>query len=147
LFGHWLDQQHASPRWWLSSRSAHAYKQTHPGDDFALLHHREQTLLRRFQALLFAPLWGIDRLSALIPTSIRSRRCLAGLSKLNARQFLGNLSASDRRGPAADAGTEQVGQIIDVDGHRIAIEPASMPQGQDHHAGPHHGGLASRDCP
>ena len=40
-----------------------AYQQTPPGDDFALLHHRAQTLLRRFQALFFAPLLGIDRLT------------------------------------------------------------------------------------
>src|SRR5262244_3893216 len=48
----------------LKGVAVKAYKQTHPGDDFALLHHREQTLWRRFQALFFAPLWGIDRLSA-----------------------------------------------------------------------------------
>ena len=55
-----------------------AYKRAHPDDDFALLHHREQTLLRRFQALFFAPLLGIETSPHSIPTSIRCRRCLAG---------------------------------------------------------------------
>jgi len=42
-----------------------AHKHAHPGDDFALVHHRAQTLRRRLQALFFAPLVGIDRLTAL----------------------------------------------------------------------------------
>ena len=44
-------------------QAVEAHKHTHPGDDFALLHHREQTLLHRFEALVFAPLLGIDRLT------------------------------------------------------------------------------------
>jgi hypothetical protein len=35
----------------------------HPDDDFALLHHRESTLLHRFAALFFSPLLGIAHLS------------------------------------------------------------------------------------
>jgi hypothetical protein len=66
LFAVWLDQQRlfgtvVKPL----TQTVEAYKRAHPGDDFALLHHREQTLRRRFQALFFAPLVGIDRLTAL----------------------------------------------------------------------------------
>jgi hypothetical protein len=39
-----------------------AQKRAHPDDDFALVHHREQTLRHRLQALLFAPLLGIEPL-------------------------------------------------------------------------------------
>src|SRR5712664_369119 len=65
VFAHWLDQQHAfDPVVAQLTQAVKAYKSTHPDEDFALLQHREQTLVRRFQALFFAPLWGIDRLSA-----------------------------------------------------------------------------------
>src|SRR6267142_4482823 len=53
-----------SPRWWAHlTQAAQAHKQRHPDDDFALLHHRKSTLLHGFQALFYAPLLGIDRLS------------------------------------------------------------------------------------
>jgi hypothetical protein len=45
VFAHWLDQRHAfDPVVAQLTQAVEAYKQTHPGDDFALLHHREQTL-------------------------------------------------------------------------------------------------------
>jgi len=91
LLAHWLDQQHAfAPVVAQLTQAVKAYKQTHPGDDFALLHHREQTLLRRFQALFFAPLWGIDRLSA-FDTQEHPLQTLLGRDYQSAtlRQFLG----------------------------------------------------------
>ena len=79
LFAHWLDQQDAfGPVVARLQQAIEAHKQAHPADDFALLHHRDQTLRRRFEALFFAPLFGIEPSPRLIPTSIRSRRCLAG---------------------------------------------------------------------
>src|SRR6266571_6952777 len=39
------------------------YKDTHPEEDFALLHHHQQTLLRRLQALFFAARFGIKTLT------------------------------------------------------------------------------------
>src|SRR5438132_3016287 len=45
-------------------QALHRYHIQHPDDDFPLLHHREQTLRRRFQALFFAPLLGIETLTA-----------------------------------------------------------------------------------
>ena len=72
------------------TQAIEAYKRAHPSDDFALLHHREQTLRRRFQALFFAPLFGIDR-----PHRVRYPRASApdaawpGLSQLNAEAVSG----------------------------------------------------------
>lgn len=64
LFARWLDHQDAfAPVVAQLMQAIEAHKQTHPDDDFALLHHRQSTILRRFQALFDAPLSGIDRLS------------------------------------------------------------------------------------
>ena len=97
LFAHWLDQQDAfGPVVAQLTQAVEAYKRAHPGDDFALLHHREQTLLRRFQALFFAPLLGIDRLTRVrYPRASAPDAAWPGVSQLNADvSFLGNLSAS-----------------------------------------------------
>lgn len=115
VFAHWLDQQHAfDPVVAQLTQAVKAYKQTHPGDDFALLHHREQTLLRRFQALFFAPLWGSDRLRA-FDTHEHPLQTLLGRdyqsSTLN--QFLGQLErvgADEALMPTLLPA--QVGQII-----------------------------------
>jgi len=64
LFEHWLDQHGAFDPVVAQLRQAiQAYPQAHPNDNFVLLHHRDETLRRRFQALFFAPLLGIDRLT------------------------------------------------------------------------------------
>jgi hypothetical protein len=64
LFAHWLDEQKAfDPVVAQLTQAVEAHQSTHPDDDFALLHHRESTLLPRFQALFFAPLLGIAHLS------------------------------------------------------------------------------------
>jgi hypothetical protein len=123
VFAHWLDQQHAfDPVVAQLTQAVKAYKSTHPDEDFALLQHREQTLVRRFQALFFAPLWGIDRLSA-FDTHEHPLQTLLGRGYQSAtlNQFLGQL---ERVG--ADAALmptlvpAQVGPIIYVDGHMIA---------------------------
>ena len=65
VFAHWLDPQDAfAPVVAHLTQAAHAHKQRHPDDDFALLHHRKSTLLHGFQALFYAPLLGIDHLVA-----------------------------------------------------------------------------------
>jgi len=82
-----------------------AYKQTHPGEDFALLHHRESTLVRRFEALVFAPLLGIDASASSIPTSIAQDAAWPGLSKLDIESVSGATGARGcRRDAAACAG-------------------------------------------
>ena len=87
-----------------------------------MLHHREQTLLRRFQALFFAPLWGIDRLSA-FDTQEHPLQTLLGRDYQSSTlsQFLGQLErvgADEALMPTLLPA--QVGQIIYVDGHMIA---------------------------
>jgi len=69
------------------TQASEAHQHTHPDDDFALLHHRESTFSHRFQALFFAPLLGIDRLSefdarehplqTLIGGAIKAQRCVS----------------------------------------------------------------------
>ena len=57
LFAHWLDQHDVFGAVVVQLQQAiEAHRRAHPDEDFALLHHREQTLRRRFQALFFAPL-------------------------------------------------------------------------------------------
>jgi hypothetical protein len=123
VFAHWLDQQHAfDPVVARLTQAVQAYKQTHPGDDFALLHHRESTFLRRWQALFFAPLLDIDRLSEFDTHEHPLRTLLGrGYQSSTLSQFLGQLE----RVGAAQAlmpvlGADKAGQMIYVDGHMIA---------------------------
>ena len=123
VFAHWLAQQHAfDPVVAQLTQAVHAYQQTHPGDDFALLHHRESTFLRRWQALFFAPLLGIDRLSEFDTHEHPLRTLLGrGYQSSTLSQFLGQLE----RVGAAQAlmpvlGADKAGQMIYVDGHMIA---------------------------
>jgi hypothetical protein len=64
LFARWLEQQgRLTPLVHALQQAIDGYQRHHRGDDFALLHHRQDTLLHRLQALLLAPLLGIERLS------------------------------------------------------------------------------------
>ena len=123
LFAHWLEQQGAfAPVVAQLTQATRAYQHAHPGDDFALLHHRAPTLLRRFQALFFAPLFGIETLTAL-DTHEHPLATLLGRSFQSSTltQFLGQLER---------VGAEEVllptlvpahtGQITYIDGHMIA---------------------------
>jgi hypothetical protein len=123
LFAHWLEQQGAfAPVVAQLQQAIETHKCAHPDDDFALLHHREPTLRHRLQALFFAPLFGIEHLTAFdtrehpLPTLLGHGYHSATLS-----QFLGQLERVD----AAQAliptlVPESVGQLTYVDGHMIA---------------------------
>jgi hypothetical protein len=123
LFAHWLDQHEVfGPVVVQLTQAIEAHQRAHPDEDFALLHHREQTLRRRFQALFFAPLLGIEHLTAFdthehpLPTLLGR-----GYHSATLGQFLGQLERID----AAEAlrptlVPHQVGQIGYVDGHMIA---------------------------
>jgi hypothetical protein len=123
LFAHWLDQHDAFGPVVLQLKQAiAAHKRAHPDDDFALLHHREPTLRRRFQALFFAPLFGIEQLTAFdthehpLPTLLGR-----GYQSATLRQFLGQLERLDAAEALMPALVPpQPGQIISVDGHMIA---------------------------
>ena len=106
----------------LLQQAIHTYRTQHPDDDFALLHHREQTLRRRFQALFFAPLLGIETLTAFdthehpLPTLLGR-----GYHSSTLGQFLGQLERIDAAEALMPALVpQQVGQITYVDGHMIA---------------------------
>jgi hypothetical protein len=123
LFAHWLDHHDAfGPVVAQLTQAVEAHKQRHPGDDFALLHHREPTLLRRFAALFFAPLLGIDRLTGFDTHEHPLQTLLGrGYQSSTLSQFLGQLErvgAADALMPALLE--DNAGQIIYVDGHMIA---------------------------
>ena len=123
LFAHWLDQQGAwAPVVAQLKQAIEAHQRTHPGDDFALLHHRDQTLRYRFQALFFAPLFGIEHLTA-FDTHEHPLATLLGRSSQSSTltQFLGHLErvgADEALLPTLVPA--QAGQITYIDGHMIA---------------------------
>ena len=97
------------------------------------MHHREQTLLRRLQALFFAPLLGINRLTEFDTREHPLGTLLGRGSQSGTRhQFLGQLErvgAAEALMPALLP--EQVGQIMYVDGHmRASWSRKSMHQGK-----------------
>ena len=123
LFAHWLDQHETfRPVVAQLTQAVEVHKHTHPDEDFALLHHRESTLLRRFQALFFAPLFGIDRLTA-FDTHEHPLATLLGRGYHSAtlRQFLGQLERVDAAEVLLPALLPvQTGPITYVDGHMLA---------------------------
>lgn len=123
LFAHWLDQQESfTPVVARLTQAIEAYKHTHPDDDFALLHHREQTLVRRLQALFFAPLLGIEPLTSFDTHEHPLQTLLGcGYHSTTLTQFLGQLEridAAEALMPALVPDT--AGQITYVDAHMIA---------------------------
>ncbi len=123
VFAHWLAHHHAfGPVVAQLTQAALAHQAAHPDDDFALLPHRESTILHRFEALFFAPLLGIDRLSEL---GIREHPLQTlighGYQSSTLSQFLGQLErvdAAESLMPVLVA--HEAGPIIYVDGHMIA---------------------------
>ena len=123
LFAHWLDHHETfRPVVVQLTQAVAAHKHTHPDDDFALLHHRESTLLRRFQALFFAPLFGIDRLTAFDTHEHPLVTLLGrGYHSSTLSQFLGQLERVDAAEVLLPALLPvQTGPITYVDGHMIA---------------------------
>jgi hypothetical protein len=123
LFARWLDQPDAFEPVVAGLKEAiRAYQRTYPDDDFALLHHRDVTLRHRFEALLLAPLLGIERLSA-FDTQEHPMATLIGQSyqSTTLSQFLGQLERIESAPwlmpillPA------QGDKVCYVDGHMIA---------------------------
>ena len=123
LFAHWLDQQDGfAPMVARLQHTIEAYKHRHPDEDFAVLHHREQTLRRRLQALFFAPLLGIETLTG-FDTHEHPLQTLVGRGYHSSTltQFLGQLErieAAEALMPALVP--DHAGQIAYVDGHMMA---------------------------
>ncbi|MDQ3954746.1 MAG: hypothetical protein M3285_04255 [Actinomycetota bacterium] len=134
LFARWLDQQQAfEPVVARLKTAMHAYQSTHPEEDFALLQHRDVTLRRRFEALVFAPLLGIERLSAFdsqehpLETLLGTRYQSTTLS-----QFLGQLERIEAAPWLMPILLPtQGGKRVYVDGHMIAYwSRKAMPKGK-----------------
>jgi hypothetical protein len=120
----WLDDQGLLDNTVVEplTQAMHTSRTQHPDDDFPLLHHREPTLRRRFQALVFAPLLGLKTLTAFdthehpLPTRLGQ-----GYHSATLRQLLGPLERIDAAAALMPALVpQQVGQMVYVDGHMIA---------------------------
>jgi hypothetical protein len=123
LFAHWLDHQEAfAPVVAQLTQAVEVHKQTQPDDDFALLHHRESTVLHRFQALFFAPLLGIDRLSEVDRREHPLQTLIGhGYQSSTLRQFLDQLERVDAAESLRSVlVADEAERIIYVDGHMIA---------------------------
>lgn len=123
LFEHWLNQQGAfDPIVSQLQLAIAAHQEAHPSDNFALLHHREETLRRRFQALFFAPLFGIDRLTE-FDTHEHPLATLLGRSYQSSTltPFLGQLERIGAHEVLLPTLVPvQAGHLIYIDGHMIA---------------------------
>src|SRR6267142_70267 len=123
LFACWLDQHEAfEPVVAGLTEAISEHQRTHPGEDFALLHHRDATLRRRFQALVLAPLLGIERLSGFDTHEHPLETLIGGSYQYTTlSQFLGQLER-------VEAGASllpillpaQGGKLVYVDGHMMA---------------------------
>jgi hypothetical protein len=123
VFAHCLEQHDTfAPVAAQLMQAIEAHKQTHPEDDFALLHHRQSTLLQRFQALFYAPLLGIERLSEFDSREHGLETLLGrGYQSSTLGQFLGQLERVDAAEFLMSVLIENdIGSILYVDGHRIA---------------------------
>jgi len=123
VFAQWLAHQEAfGPVVAHLTQAVEAHKQTHPDDDFALLHHRASTVLHRFQALFFAPLFGLDRLSEFDTREHPLKTLIGhGYQSSTLSQFLGQLERVNAAASLMPAlVVDRVGPIIYVDGHMIA---------------------------
>jgi hypothetical protein len=123
LFARWLDQQGCfTPVVARLQQAIAAYQHRHPDADFALLHHRDQTLLGRWQALFFAPLVGIEQLTRFDTHEHPFETLLGrGYHSSTLSQFLGQLERIDAAEALMPALMPQTaGQITYVDGVMIA---------------------------
>jgi len=123
LLARWLDQQgYFTPVVAGLKRAIMLYQQHHADDDFALFHHRDQTLLGRFQALFFAPLLGIEPLTGFDTHEHPLETLLGrGYHSSTLHQFLGQrerVGAAEALMPALLP--ETAGQITYVDGVMLA---------------------------
>jgi len=106
----------------LLQQAIHAYRTQHPEADYPLVHHTEETLLLRFQALFYAPLLGIGKLTE-FDVKEHPLLTLQGRSYHSSTltQFLGQLERID----AAEALLPPLlpphaGMLSYVDGHMLA---------------------------
>jgi hypothetical protein len=124
LFAAWIEEHGLFVRVVevLEARIAE-YWEEHPEETFALLWHRSTTLLRRFQALFYAPLFGIGKLTECDRKEHALETVIGhGYQSSTLTQFLGQLERVD----AAEVlmpllVAEESGAVVYIDGHMIAF--------------------------
>lgn len=132
LFSAWLNEQDCfSNVLMLLKQAIEAYSQSHPDEAFPLLHHRDETLLRRFKALFFAPLLGIGKLTEFdVKEHALATLIGRGYQSSTLNQFLGQLEHIDA-GKSLMPALINTGKICYIDGHMIAFwTTASMHKGR-----------------
>jgi hypothetical protein len=134
LFAAWMEEQDGFGEVvQLLQQRIQCYIFDHPEADFALLHHKEDTLLRRFQALFYAPLFGLGKLTGYDVIEHPLETLIGrGYHSSTLNQFLGQLERLDT-GEALLAALvpADAGDICYVDGHMIAFwSKASMHKGK-----------------
>lgn len=97
------------------------YAEMHPKKDFPLLHHKPETLLHRFQALFYAPLLGIGKLTEFDVKEHPLESLIGrGYQSSTLNQFLGQLERIEAGIALAEALIPAAaGSIGYVDGHMI----------------------------
>ncbi len=123
LLAHGLDQQEAfEPVVARLQQAIAAHKSAHPADNVALLHQRDQTLRRRFEALFLAPLFGIEHLTAFDTHEPPLQTLLGrGYHRTTLSPFLGQLERIDAAAALLPALVpDKTSRITYVDGHMLA---------------------------
>jgi hypothetical protein len=130
LFAAWLDEQGLCAQVvTLLMQGIQQYRREHPEADFPLLHHKEETLLCRFQAVLYAPLFHISKLTGYDVIEHPLETLIGrGYQSSTLNQFLGQLermNAGDTLLPALrpkETGSPDVTRHGDESGNRIYID-------------------------
>ncbi len=134
LFAAWLDEQGLEEQVVMPlTQCIQQYQAAHPDANFPLLHHKDETLWHRFQALLYAPLFHIGKLTGYDVREHPLESLIGrGYQSSTLNQFLGQLEridAGDALLPVlipkeAEVGeasqtTEENGGRLYLDGHMI----------------------------
>ena len=124
LFAAWMDEQEVFVR--VVERlevSIAAYREAKPEERFALLCHRQSTVMRRFQALVYAPLFGIDKLTEFDRKEHALESVIGqGYQSSTLTQFLGQLERIDAaKALMSVLLPEECGEVVYVDGHMIGF--------------------------
>jgi hypothetical protein len=134
IFDEWLDQEKIfSKVIKLMKEAIEEYKDQHPLENFPVLQHREQTLICRFKALFYAPLFGIGKLTEFdIKEHELETVIQRSYQSTTLNQFLGQLERVDVSQNIMPALIpEESGYICYIDGHMIAFwTRASMHKGK-----------------
>jgi hypothetical protein len=136
LFAAWCDDQGVCDQAVvLLTHCIQQYKVEHPDAEFPLLRHKDETLLHRFQALFYAPLFHIGKLTGYDVCEHPLETLIGrGYQSSTLNQFLGQLeriNAGDALLPVLRPKTSETGEVsrkadesvarFYIDGHMIGL--------------------------